>query len=83
MKKAAPLSAGLVAIKGTAALVPDMPARSAVVEAPPAKNEDAGTDPLPKSCGTNRPLTCTEISRTITVERGVHDATRGTTHGAH
>jgi hypothetical protein len=46
MKKAAPLSAGLVAIKGTAAPVPDMPARSAVVEALPAKNEDAGTEPL-------------------------------------
>ena len=46
MKKAAPLSAGLVAIKGTAAPVPDMPTRSAVVEPLPAKNEDAGTEPL-------------------------------------
>ena len=46
MKKAAPLSSGLVAIKGTAAPAQDMPTRSAVAIAPPAKDEETGLMPL-------------------------------------
>ena len=45
MKKAAPLSSELVAIKGSAAPVPDMPTRSAVVAAP-VKDEETGLMPL-------------------------------------
>jgi hypothetical protein len=52
MKKAAPLSSGLVAIKGSAAPVPDMPTRSPVVEPSEApgqgasKEEESGGLPL-------------------------------------
>jgi hypothetical protein len=50
MTKPTPLSSGLVAIKGSAAPVPDMPTRSPVspvVAAPAAKKkEDVGTEPL-------------------------------------
>ena len=45
MKKPAALSAGLVAVKGAAAPVQDMPPRSSVVEAPKAEPE-AGLQPL-------------------------------------
>jgi hypothetical protein len=45
MTKATPLSSGLVAIKGSAAPVPDMPTRSPVVVAPD-KKEEVGTEPL-------------------------------------
>ena len=43
MKKPAPLSSHLVAIKGSAAPVDDMPTRSA---AAPAKEEETGLAPL-------------------------------------
>ena len=51
MKKPAPLSPGLVAIKGSAAPVPDMPTRSLVAEMPdrPAERvskDEAGLMPL-------------------------------------
>jgi hypothetical protein len=53
MTKPTPLSPGLVAIKGSAAPVPDMPTRSPSVAAPapaPAKakkqKEEVGTEPL-------------------------------------
>jgi hypothetical protein len=52
MKKAAPLSSGLVAIKGSAAPLPDMPTRSPVLAEAPiqrdtaVKSENAGTEPL-------------------------------------
>lgn len=45
MKKPAALSAGLVAVKGAAAPVVDMPPRSSVVEAPKVEPE-AGLQPL-------------------------------------
>ncbi len=45
MKKAAPLSSGLVAIKGSAAPVPDMPTRGAAV-ATAEKDEQPGLMPL-------------------------------------
>ena len=43
MKKPAPLSSQLVAIKGSAAPVDDMPTRSAAM---PAKEEETGLAPL-------------------------------------
>jgi hypothetical protein len=51
MTKSTPLSSGLVAIKGNAAPVPDMPTRSPAVAAPvPAKakkeKKEVGTEPL-------------------------------------
>jgi hypothetical protein len=49
MTKATPLSSGLVAIKGSAAPVPDMPTRSPVVVEPAkqeVKKEEVGTEPL-------------------------------------
>jgi len=53
MTKPTPLSSGLVAIKGNAAPVPDMPTRSPAVAAPapaPAKakkeKKEVGTEPL-------------------------------------
>ena len=45
MKKPAALSSSLVAIKGTAAPVHDMPTRSAAIAAP-AKDEETGPMPL-------------------------------------
>jgi hypothetical protein len=45
MKKAAPLSSNLVAIKGSAAPIQDMPTRSAAVAAPP-EDEESGLAPL-------------------------------------
>ena len=46
MKKAAPLSSGLVAIKGSAAPVLDMPTRGAAVAAAGDKDEQSGLMPL-------------------------------------
>ncbi len=46
MKKPAALSAGLVAVKGAAAPVVDMPPRSSVVEAPKMEPDAAGLQPL-------------------------------------
>jgi hypothetical protein len=50
MTKPTPLSSGLVAIKGSAAPVPDMPTRSPAVAAPAKKEKkekkEVGTEPL-------------------------------------
>jgi hypothetical protein len=49
MTKPTPLSSGLVAIKGSAAPVPDMPTRSPAVAAPAKakkEKEEVGTEPL-------------------------------------
>jgi hypothetical protein len=50
MTKPTPLSSGLVAIKGSAAPVPDMPTRSPSVAAPAKKEKkekkEVGTEPL-------------------------------------
>ena len=46
MKKLAVLSAGLVAVKGAAAPVHDMPPRSAALEAPKGEQQESGLQPL-------------------------------------
>lgn len=46
MKKPAPLSAGLVAVKGSAAPAHDMPPRSAPVAQTPTAEGEAGLQPL-------------------------------------
>jgi hypothetical protein len=46
MKKPAALSAGLVAVKGTAAPVQDMPTRSVTVEPPKVADTESGLQPL-------------------------------------